>query len=153
RAWGTQRDITEQKRAEGALRESEERFAKAFHASPEALAIIRIADGVILEVNDSLVSLFGYDRTELMGKSLLELDIDVDPGVRGRTLQILEEQGRIRDIEVEMKRKSGELLLIQFSAEPLDLHGEHCWLVIGHDIAGRKRAEQERQQLLLKEEA
>src|SRR5262245_4220814 len=153
RVWGTQRDITEQKRAEAALRESEERFAKAFHASPEALVISRIADGVILEVNDSFVSLFGYDRSELIGKSTLQLSLYVDAEDRGRALKVLQEDGHLRDIEFKMKRKSGEPLLIQFSAEPLDLHGEHCWLAIGRDIAERKRAEKEREDLLLKEKA
>jgi PAS domain S-box-containing protein len=153
RAWGTQRDITEQKRAEAALRESEERFAKAFHASPEALSISRLADGVILEVNDSFISLFGFDRDELIGKSTLDLNIYVDPAVRGRALEVLEKTGRIRDFEFEMKRKSGEPLLIQFSAERLELHGEHCWLAMGRDIAERKRAEKERDDLLLKAEA
>jgi PAS domain S-box-containing protein len=152
RAWGTQRDITEQKRAEAAMRESEERFAKAFHASPDALSISRIADGVILEVNDSFVSLFGFDRDELIGKSTLELDIYVDAAARGHALEILEKNGRIRDFEFEMKRKSGELLLIQFSAERLDLYGERCWLAIGRDIAERRRAEKEREELLFKEE-
>src|SRR5262245_55063282 len=153
RVWGTQRDITDQKRAEAALRESEERFAKAFHASPDALSISRIADGVILEVNDSFVSLFGYDRAELIGKSTLQLCLYVNREDRERVLKILQEEGHVRDFEFEMKRKSGEPLLIQFSAEPLDLHGEHCWLAIGRDIAERKRAEKEREDLLLKEKA
>jgi PAS domain S-box-containing protein len=153
RAWGTQREITEQKRADAALRESEERFAKAFHGSPEALVISRLSDGIILEVNDSFTSLFGFDRAELMGKSTLALGIYVDPAIRGHALKILEEQGSIRDFEIEMKRKTGELLLIQFSAERLDIHGEHCWLAIGRDISERKRAEKEREELLLKEEA
>jgi PAS domain S-box-containing protein len=153
RAWGTQRDITEQKKAEAASRESEERFAKAFHASPEALVISRLADGIILEVNDSFVSLFGYDRSELIGKSTLELDIYVDPSIRRHALKILEENGRVRDMELEMKRKSGELMLVQFSAERLDLHGQHCWLAIGRNIGEQRRAEKEREQLLLTEEA
>src|SRR5262249_38257435 len=110
-------------------------------------------DGVILEVNDSFVSLFGYDRAELIGKSTLQLCLFVNPEDRGRALKVLQKEGRIRDIEIEMKRKSGELLLIQFSAEPLNLHGEHCWLAIGRDIADRKRAENEREGLLLKEKA
>jgi PAS domain S-box-containing protein len=151
RVWGTQRDITQQKRAEAALRESEERFAKAFHASPDALIISRIADGVILEVNDSFVSLFGYDRAELIGKSTLQLCLYVDPDERRRALKVLQEDGRVREIEFKMKRKSGELLLIQFSAEPLDLHGEHCLLAIGRDIAEHRRAEKEREDLLQKE--
>lgn len=153
RAWGTQRDITEQKRAEAALRESEERFAKAFHASPDALSISRVADGVIVEVNDSFMSLFGFSRDEVIGKSTLELGIYVDPTARGRALKILERDGRIRDFEFEMKRKSGELMLIQFSAERLELHGEQCWLAMGRNIADQRRAEKEREDLLLKAEA
>ena len=83
----------ERKAAEQALRLSEERFAKAFRASPDALVISRIADGVIFEVNDSFVELFGYDRDELIGKSTLSLDLYVDPTVRGRALKILEAEG------------------------------------------------------------
>jgi PAS domain S-box-containing protein len=150
---GTFIDIGERKRTEKALRESEERFAKAFRASPDALVISRIADGLILEVNDSFVELSGYHRDQLIGQSTLLLDLYVDPTVRERALRILEHKGRVREIEVELKRKSGEIRSVQFSAERLDLHGEHCWLIIGRDITERDQAEKEREQLLLKEKA
>ena len=150
---GAMVDITNRKAAEQALRLSEERFAKAFRASPDALVISRIADGVIFEVNDSFVELFGYDRDELIGKSTLALDVYVDPAARGRALKILQAEGRLRDFKVEVKRKSGEVLLFEFSAEPIDLRGEHCWVTLGKDITERERAEKEREQSLEKEKA
>src|SRR5262249_25458516 len=144
-------DIAERKRAEAALRESEERFSKAFQASPDALVISRIADGVVLEVNDSFVSLSGYARDEIIGKSTLQLGLYADPSFRERALKILQEQNVVRDFELTMRRRSGEVRWILFSAEPMDLHGEHCWLTIGRDITERKHAEQERERLLLQE--
>ncbi|HKE03753.1 MAG TPA: PAS domain S-box protein, partial [Blastocatellia bacterium] len=134
------RDVTERERAEESLRESEERFAKAFSASPDALVISRLADGTILEANDSFVSLSGYKRDEVIGKSPIGLGLYDDPTDRQRMLAILEEQNCVRDFEFVMKRKSGETRLVAFSAEPLELHGEHCWLTIGRDITERERA-------------
>lgn len=134
-------DIAERKRAEEELRESEERFSKAFRASPDALVISRVSDGVILEVNDSWCSLSGYDRDESLGKSTIELGLYDDPTVRQRMVAILNERNSIRDFELAMRRKSGEMRLFTFSAEPFELRGEHCWLTIGHDITERKRAE------------
>src|SRR4029434_3076014 len=96
-----------------------------FRASPDVLVISRLADGVIFEVNDSFVEQFGYDRDELIGKSTLFLPLHVCPTVRSRALKILEAEGRIRDLKVEVKRKSGEVRLDQFFAEPIDLPGEH----------------------------
>ena len=144
-------DIGERKRAEAALRESEERFAKAFQASPDGLAISRIADAVVLEVNDSFVSMFGYARDEIIGESLVQIGVDADPASRERALKILKEQNFVRDVELTMKRKSGEVRWILFSAEPMDLRGEHCWLTLSRDITERKRIEEEREQVLLQE--
>jgi PAS domain S-box-containing protein len=144
-------DIAERKRAEAALRESEERFAKAFQASPDGLAISRIADAVFLEVNDSFVSMSGYARDEIIGKSALQLGLYADPSSRARALEILEEQDFVRDFELALRRKSGELRWILFSAEPMDLRGEHCWLTLSRDITERKHAEEERERLLLQE--
>jgi PAS domain S-box-containing protein len=136
------RDITERRQAEEALRESEERFAKSFRTSPDALVISRISDGVILEANDSFVLLSGYERDELIGKSTIDLGLYADPADRQRILATLEEQNYVRDLEFAMRRKSGEERLVSFSAEPLELHGEHCWLTIARDITERKRAEE-----------
>ncbi|HYR41668.1 MAG TPA: ATP-binding protein, partial [Terriglobia bacterium] len=144
-------DIGERKRAEAALRESEERFAKAFQASPDALVISRIADAVVLEVNDSFVSMFGYARGEIIGQSLVQIGVYADPASRERALKVLKEQNFVRDFELTMKRKSGEVRWILFSAEPMDLRGEHCWLTLSRDITERKRIEDEREQVLLQE--
>src|SRR6185436_8753033 len=97
-------DIAERKLAEAALRESEERFAKAFQASPDALVISRIADGVVLEVNDSFVSLSGYAREEIIGHSTLQLGLYADPSFRDRALKILQEQNVVRDFELTITR-------------------------------------------------
>jgi PAS domain S-box-containing protein len=135
-------DIAERRHAEEALRESEERFAKAFLASPDGIVIIRVSDGVILEVNDSWRSLFGYARDEVVGKSWTQFDFLVDDDERRRAGAILEEQGYGRDFEMAVKRRSGEVRLVTLWAELLQLRGEDCLLVIVRDITDRKRAEE-----------
>ena len=144
-------DIAERKRAEAALLESEERFAKAFQASPDGLVISRIADAVLLEVNDSFLSMSGYTREEIIGKSALEIGLFADPPARESVLKVLKERNFVRDFELAMKRKSGEVRWIVFSAERMELRGEHCWLTLSRDITERKRAEEERERLLLQE--
>jgi len=144
-------DIAERKLAEAALRESEERFAKAFQASPDGLVISRIADAALLEVNDSFVAMSGYARDEIIGQSALQMGLYADPSSRERALKILEEQNLVRDFELTMRRKSGEVRWILLSAEPMNLRGEHCWLTIMRDITERKHAEEERERLLLQE--
>ena len=71
------RDITENKKAETALKESEEKFAKAFHANPAGHLITRRSDGVILDVNGSYERLLGYSRAELVGHKTTELNINL----------------------------------------------------------------------------
>lgn len=151
RAWGTQRDITCQKQAEEALRASEERFAKAFRASPDGLVISRISDTVVLEVNDSFVSMSGYARDEIIGNSALQIGLYADPSSSERALKILREQHFVRDVELTVRRKSGEVRWILLSAEPMDLRGERCLLTISRDITERKHAEEERERLLMQE--
>jgi PAS domain S-box-containing protein len=153
RAWGTQLDITEQVETVNALKVSEERFAKAFRSSPDCLVISRVADGLILEINDSFAKVAGYSRDELVGERTLQLGLYADPTDRQRMVALLKEQNYVRDFEFPMKTKSGEIRLMQFSAEPLELHGEHCWLTIGHDITERKQEEEARELLLLHEKA
>jgi PAS domain S-box-containing protein len=138
---GAMADITERRMAETAIRESEERFSKAFRASPDCLVISRIADGFIVEVNDSFASLAGYRRDELIGHRI-PMGLYADPMDRQRMVALLKEQNYVRDFEFEMKTRSGEVRLMRFSAEPLELGGEHCWLTIGHDITESKRAEE-----------
>src|SRR5262249_39775130 len=148
---GAMVDITERRRAETAIRESEERFSKAFLASPDCLVISRVADGVIIEANDTFASLAGYRRDELLGKSTVALGLYADPRDRERMTTMLMQQNYVRDFEFPMKRRSGEIRLMRFSAEPLELRVEHCCLTIGHEITQRKRADEALERLLRQE--
>jgi PAS domain S-box-containing protein len=153
RVAGAMVDITEQKQARMALKESEEKFAKAFKASPDAIVISRISDGLIIDVNESFAKLSGYSVDELIGTNTLTLDLYADTEDRKRAVEILKEQNQVRDFEFLMKRKSGERRLMTFSAEPVQIRGEQCWLTIGHDITERKRTEEERDRLFRQEQA
>src|SRR6476659_700268 len=70
--------ITARKRAEEALRASEERFAKIFHLSPFHMGILRISDGIVLEVNDAWTRETGFSREEIIDQSIFKFALTMD---------------------------------------------------------------------------
>jgi PAS domain S-box-containing protein len=65
--------LTEHSRMEEALRLSEERFSKAFNASPSTMAITSLNDGRFIDANDNFCKVVGYAREEIIGKTSLEV--------------------------------------------------------------------------------
>ncbi|HLG15285.1 MAG TPA: PAS domain S-box protein [Blastocatellia bacterium] len=136
------RDVSERRRADAALRASEERFSKAFSASPQPMAITTLKDGRYVAVNGAFVAASGYTRDELVGQTSAELSALVHPEIREHTIRMLQEQGRVRDLEIEFRTKSGQVRSVLFSAELITLDGEPCMIGSGNDITERKRAEE-----------
>jgi PAS domain S-box-containing protein len=135
------RDITGRKQAEEALRRSEERFAKAFHASPSAITISRLSDGLIFEVNEGWQTVLGHRPEEVLRRTTLELDIYVHPADRAEAIKRLRQGGSLRDFEIEVRHKSGEVRLVSMSAEQIEINGVECLLTIMQDITDRKQFE------------
>jgi PAS domain S-box-containing protein len=134
-------NITERKQAERELRESEEKFAVAFHASPNLMAITRVADGTILEVNEGYSRLLGYTRGESIGKTTADLSIWVDPADRATFVAHLKKSGQVTDFETRLRHKDGSALTAVESARTIKLQDERCLLVVAYDITERKQAE------------
>ncbi|WP_442949137.1 sensor histidine kinase [Nostoc sp.] len=135
------RDITERKQAEISLQNLAQKFAKAFSCSPDSITISTIQEGRFIEVNDSFVNLSGYERDETIGKTSFELDIWVHDRDRLNLLQELQATGVARNLEVEFRQKSGEIITAMLSAEVIDLDGTPCILAVHHDITERKQVE------------
>ncbi|HEY3026127.1 MAG TPA: PAS domain S-box protein [Pyrinomonadaceae bacterium] len=140
---GFTEDITERKRSEKALRESEERFSKAFHSSPAALSIALLADGRLLEVNAAFLRMTGYTRDEIIGRTALEVGLWASPDCRLTMAETLREGAPVDDLEISYRRKSGELRDGLLSVDLIELQGEPCILGISQDITERKQAEEE----------
>jgi PAS domain S-box-containing protein len=146
-------DITERKRAEQRLRESEERFAKAFEASPLALTITSLKTGRLLEVNETFSRLSGYAREEAVGRTTLGLGLWAAPADREAELATVARHGRIREVEYRFRMKDGKELIGMLSAEQIEIGGEPCALTVIEDVTERKRAEAERDQMLEREKS
>jgi PAS domain S-box-containing protein len=140
---GLKVDITRRKEAEAQARQSEERFSKAFRASPMAISITRLSDGLFADVNDSFLHLLDYSREEVLGRTALDLNIFPTDAERAKLIQSLREQGELRDVEMATRTKSGEEIHVLFSTEIIELDGESYALATILDITDRKRAEEE----------
>ncbi len=138
----TASDITERKKTEAALRESEEKFSKAFHSSPQVIVISSLNNGVMLEVNETFLRLTGYAPEEVIGNKSSELGIWAKPEERIRMLAILREKGAVRNEEYTFRMKSGELRTWLFSGEIATINNEPCILSVTTDITERKKAEE-----------
>ena len=119
-------DITDRRRAEKALRESEEKFSKAFQASPDGICITEFETGRFMEVNEGYCKLYHYTREELIGHSAVELGIFANPDARGNFVNALLAQGSVRDMELTTWRRDGQKRLVHASAERIELGTRQC---------------------------
>jgi PAS domain S-box-containing protein len=141
------RDITERKQVEEALRLSQEMFQKAFQASPDTMVLHSLSEGRHMDVNESFLRLVGYRREELVGRTAMDLGLWWDLAQGNEYLRILREQGRVRDLEICVRTKSGQARTLLLSAEVIEIAGQDCVVAIGKDISEQKKAEQERPRL------
>ncbi len=142
-------DITERRQIERrnleaaeALRDSEARFSAVFQASPESIALTRLEDGMIVDINPAWTALTGWSREGTIGRTTPELDVWARPTERDRLLRMLREQGTVRGFELQLRTKSGAIIDVLMSAAQVEVVGEACLLTMASDISDRKRAEQ-----------
>lgn len=140
---GTVQDISERRKVEDALRQMEETFSKAFHASPDWMAVSNASTGGYLEVNDAFLSLTGYSREEVVGITSVELGLWVDPAERIRMLKQLDEHGVVRNLEVRFRMKGGEIRCMLWSADVIELKGEACLIAVARDVTEMRELEAE----------
>ncbi len=134
-------DVTDHRQAEAAHRDSEEKFTRAFRASPDAIAISDMGPEGLLEVNDRFEEVTGYTRAEVLGRTISDLGM-VDAEIRQTWYSLLRETGRIRDFEYELRRKDGRLATLVMSAERIEVGGKPRVLSVSRDVTDRKLAEE-----------
>ncbi|MCP4664275.1 MAG: PAS domain S-box protein [bacterium] len=146
--------MIERQRTQATVRASEEKFTKAFRSSPDIMAINSLEDGRFIEVNRGYPRFLGYHPDEILGLTAGELDLWPHPEDYAKVIETLREEGIVRDLEIEFRKKSGEKRMGLFSAKAIEIDGEACMLSIMCDISDRKREEEEtRERAALLDEA
>lgn len=135
-------DINEQKSTEQALLQSEQKFSRAFQASPDALLISRMADGKLLDVNIGFTEMTGYARSEAIGRTTLELGLWHEPADRDRMLATLRKTGSVRDMRGRVRTSFGTVREVELSTEPIVIEDQPCLLSITRDVTERLRMEE-----------
>jgi diguanylate cyclase (GGDEF)-like protein/PAS domain S-box-containing protein len=134
-------------RAERALKASEEKFAKAFHSSPDAITITERESGRYLEVNSGFCRLLGYTSAEVIGRTVHDLGMWANIEQRQQLLRALDEHGRVLHREMMGRHKDGAQIVLEVSVETITLNDTNCLLMTARDISELKNAQKQVQHL------
>ncbi len=136
------RDITERKKAEEALRESEEKHRKLFEESMDAILVADAAAGMIVDCNPAASKLVGWQKSELVGQhqSIIFPQEQIDGGFSRSFKRHLKDP--TKTLETQVMRKTGEIRDVAVKATVFDLKGKKLMQGAFRDITERKKAEE-----------
>lgn len=137
------RDISDRKRAEEQLRISEARFATMFRSSPSPIALARLSDNKIIDVNAAWEKIAGWPKESVVGKTPHEVNAWVQESKREEMKALVAEHGVVHGFDMQMRTRDGSIKDMLLSAEVIDVQGEPCLLSMSQDITERKRVEEE----------
>ncbi len=143
---GVVHDVTKRNRSDEALRESEEKFAKAFRDSPVAMAIRDLQSDRYVEINARCLSMLGYDEKEVIGKTPLEVGW-MDAADRSNNERVMTTPD-VSEQELRLRHRDGHPVTVSYTSHQVRIGGRPCLLSITLDITERKRLEQERERLI-----
>lgn len=135
------RDVTELKKAEEALRSSENKFSSLFQKASLPAALLRYPEYVFVDVNDAWTRLLGFTREECVGKNSLQLGINRDEPLRSRIIEDLRQTREVLGLEQTFYAKSGEAVTVLTNVSLIAIDGVDFALASMQDITARKRAE------------
>ena len=140
------REMEAREQVELEMRESQERFATIFQSSPMGITLSRPEDGRLVDANPAFLRMVAYSREEAIGRTSREMGVWASPEVRDTMAEVMQRQGRVENVELQFRRKSGELGTMLGSAELVCIAGEGHVLGMAVDITERKRAEEKLRQ-------
>jgi len=121
--------------------EEKEHFELIFNTSPDAVIITRYSDGLMVDVNDSFTVMTGYQRSEVIGRSTLDVNLWHTSDDRRIIMEMLAEKGFVENVEMLFRRKDGNLITGVFSARIFDSRGVPHIMSVTRDITARRKAE------------
>ncbi len=134
-------DLDARRKAQNALRQSEERFSKSFRLSPAPAAISRLDDFVFIEANDAFLQISGYGLAEVVSRTAAELRLWEDIAARRALEQKLRDNNFVRNEPLRMKQKDGGTADCLVSAERVEINDEQCVIWALQDVTERRRSE------------
>lgn len=132
--FGISKDLT-------TLQAALEKFNKIFENNPALMVVTRISDNVITEVNNAFLNKLGYSKDEVIGKTSQEINAFQEPENQYHIKQQLQQFGRISDVKLKVRSKSGEMYDGLFAGEIINNQGELSFLTVMVDITERVKAE------------
>lgn len=137
------RDVSFRRKTEAALRQSEEKFYKAFYGSPIMMCLATLEEGIFIDVNEAFCRGSGYTRQEMIGKTSTELNFLPNPETTRAYSKLLLEKGRIEHYPLSFSKKSGELRNGLLWSQLLDIDDSLCHIACIIDTTEQNRLEKE----------
>ena len=124
------------------VKQSEEKYAKAFLSATYAVMITRIESGEFIEVNDAFCLITGYTKEEALANTSETLSLWADVADRNKVVKALRETGQFSEMEFAFRRKNGEVIIGAMSSSIVTINNEKCIFSSINDITQRKQAEE-----------